>query len=48
MTHSEIDIDIMATAKPGSILSNAKFKKLRRSLVKMVHQIIYDDEEIRN
>lgn len=30
--------------KPGSMLSNAKFKKLKRSLAKMVHEIVFEEK----
>ena len=42
---SHSDIIIKNIGKPGSILSNAKFKKLKRTLAKrMVHFIIYDTQ----
>jgi len=43
-SHCDIIIDTEGKMKPGSILSNAKFKKLRRSLAKMVHEIIFDNK----
>ena len=45
-SHCDIEIDTNEKIKPGSSLSNAKFKKLKRSLAKMVYKIIFNDQTI--